>query len=387
MATQILRAGGGRVRQAKLALLSALRALLVPSLALLVGLIVGAIVISFTAPGIWSLWGSDPGKAAGSALRLVGHAYWALLRGSLGSRSAVGQTVVQMTPLVFVGLSASYSFRAGVFNIGGQGQILIGALFALVAGVHFDSLPGVLHLPLVFLAGMLGGAAWGAIPGILKARSGANEVITTLMLNFIALGLINWLLVQPFLQRPGRTEPISKAVVSSVLLPNHYVGLGIAILTALVVRWFLFRSTPGFELRMVGENPAAASYAGIRVGGIFVKVMAVSGALAGLAGVDLLLGKQGFMVPAFSGNYGFDAITVAILGRLDPVGVILAALLLGVLRSGAIAMQAATSVSSDMITIIQAIVIVFMASPFLVREIFRIRETRVVRGFSRGWAG
>jgi ABC-type uncharacterized transport system permease subunit len=364
----------------------AARKLLVPLLALLVALLVGALLIALTIPGIFDIWGSDPAHALSLSISTVGDAYWALLTGAFGSSSDLSRTVTQMTPLIFVGLSASYSFRAGVFNIGAQGQLLLGGVVALIVGINFNSLPAALHIVLVLIGGLVGGAAWGLVPGLLKARSGANEVITTLMLNYVAVYFVNWLLVQKFLQRPGRTEPISKQVDPSVMLPSNLIGLGIALATAVAVWWFLFRSTAGFELRAVGENSNAASYAGIRVGRTYVYVMLVSGALAGLAGFDLLLGNQGFMVPAFSGSYGFDAITVAIVGGLDPLGVVLASLLLGVLRSGAINMEASTNVPSNMITIIQAIVIVFMASPFLVREIFRIRDRGVARSFSKGWA-
>jgi general nucleoside transport system permease protein len=239
----------------------------------------------------------------------------------------------------------------------------------------------------------VGGALWGIIPGFLKARMGANEVITTLMLNFVALNLIAYVLTTPLWQRPGRFDPISKLMAPSAQLPHLsgyrvHIGIILALLAAYGVWWLLFRSTFGFELRAVGTNASAAAYAGMSVGRTYLLVTAIAGGLAGIAGTVNLLGVLFTSTSTDSGTYGFDAITVALLGRMSPVGVVLAALLLGGLRAGSIGMQAATSVDSDVVLIIQAIIIAFMMSPFLVREIYRIRASsnEPIETFSKGWS-
>jgi simple sugar transport system permease protein len=361
-------------------------ALLVPILAMVAGLVVGAIAIAATAEEARGMWTSAPGSALTEAWYAVRDAYVAMAQGSLGDTAALRDTVFQSTPLILVGLAASLSFRAGVFNIGAQGQILLGAFAAVWVGTSLDGLNVAIHLTLVVLAGIAGGALWGLLPGVLKARAGANEVITTLMLNFVAINLVSYLLLQDFLRRPGRQEPISKQVPAGLMFGHTTIGLLIALLAAFAVWWFLFRSVKGFEVRMVGDNASAATYAGISVGSIYILVMVLSGGLAGLAAVTMLLGNQGFVVSSFAGSYGFDAITVAILGRLDPRGVVFASFLLGILRAGAIAMQAETSVSPDMVVIVQAVIIVFMASPYLIRALFHVRDVGMVRSFSKGWA-
>lgn len=367
--------------------LAAIRSVVVvPALALLAGLIVGAIAIAATAEEARGEWTTAPLGALTEAWYAVRDAYLAMIQGSVGSASAIGGTVFQATPLILVGLAASLSFRAGVFNIGAQGQLLCGGLLAVWIGTALSGVPWPLLVVLTILAGIVGGAGWGFIPGVLKARTGANEVITTLMLNFVAINLVSYLLLQDFLRRPGRQEPISKQVPADIMFGNKAIGLGIALLTAAAVYWFLFRTVKGFEIRMVGDNPNAATYAGISVPGSYVRVMVISGGLAGLAAATLLLSNQGFMVPTFAGSFGFDAITVAILGRLDPRGVVFASFLLGALRAGAIAMQAETSISPDMVVIVQAVIIAFMASPYLIRAIFRVRDVGLARSFSKGWA-
>ena len=365
---------------------SARSVVVVPALALLGGLLVGAIAIAATAQEARGMWTSQPIDAITEAWYAVRDAYIAMAAGSVGSLDALGGTIFQATPLILVGLAASLSFRAGVFNIGAQGQILLGGVAAVAIGTSLTGLPWPLLLLLTIVVGVIGGAIWGFIPGILKAKTGANEVITTLMLNFVAINLVSWLLLQDFLRRPGRQEPISKQVPADIMFGNSTVGLVIALLAAAAVWWFLFRTVKGFEIRMVGDNPSAATYAGISVAGIYVLVMMVSGGLGGLAASTLLLSNQGFVVSSFAGSFGFDAITVAILGRLDPRGVVFASFLLGMLRAGAIAMQAETSISPDMVTIVQAVIIAFMASPYLIRAIFRVRDVGLVRSFSKGWS-
>lgn len=369
-------------------------AFLVPALSLLAASFIGGLVIVFSDPETlraWASFGRNPGRALSLSVNLVGDAYTALLKGSLGSPNAISETVVAATPLMLGGLSVALAFRAGLFNIGAEGQILAGTLFAGYVGFSFD-LPGIIHLPLALIAGFVGGALWGAIPGFLKARSGAHEVITTIMLNFIALRFVDFFLSTTLFQRPGRSDPISKPVASSAELPGLgtlrvNLGVVLALLLAYAVWWLLFRSTVGFEFRAVGANPSAAAYAGMSVGGTYVLAMALAGGLAGLAGTTGLLGVSKSITPGFAG-YGFDSIALALLGRSHPAGVVAAALLFGILRAGSTGMQAATSTPVDIIIVIQALVIAFMAAPRLVREIFRIKEARGAdpETFTKSWA-
>ena len=226
---------------------------------------------------------------------------------------------------------------------------------------------------------MVAGALWGGIAGVLKARTGAHEVITTIMLNFIALRLVDLALSTEVFRREGRNDPISKNVAASARLPRFdgdlrvHTGLIVALLVAWAVWWVLFRSTVGFRVRAVGASPSAARYAGMAVGGTWVLAMLVAGGLAGLAGATTVLGVRFRLTGGFS-NLGFDAIALALLGRSHPAGVVGAALLFGVLRAGATGMQAQTSTPVDIIVVIQALVIVFVAAPSLVRSIYRIRK-------------
>lgn len=376
---------------------SLVQLVLVPLLSLVGALVIGGLVIVFTDPEALRAWASffrNPGAAVALSWDLVSEAYTALFRSSLGSSTAISETIVNATPLIFAGLSVALAFRAGLFNIGAEGQLLAGAMLASFVGFKFDGLPGIIHLPLALLAGFAGGALWGFVPGFLKARTGAHEVITTIMLNFVALNLVTYLLKTETYLRSGRTDPISKPVAESARLPTLFsdlrvhLGIVLALLAAYAVWWLLFRSTIGFEFRAVGANPAAAAYAGMSVGGTYVLAMSLAGGLAGLAGTTQLLGIQYSVFPGFSAGYGFDAIALALLGRAHPFGVVLAALLFGVLRAGAGGMQAATTVPVDIIVVIQALVIVFMAAPRLVREIFRIRAdpTAETDAFTKSWA-
>jgi simple sugar transport system permease protein len=361
---------------------------LIPLLALLAGLVVGALVMVFTDPDTlrsWSSFTRNPGKAVSDSWTLVYEAYKALFKGSLGSPRAISETVVAATPLIFAGLSVALAFKAGLFNIGGEGQILIGAMTSAIVGFKFSGLPTVIHLPLAILAGFIGGGLWAFVPGFLKAKTGAHEVIVTIMMNYVAYRLVDYLLRTEFIRRPGRTDPISRSVAESARLPHLlgsdyrvHAGIILALFVTWGVWWLLFRSTIGFRFRAVGQNPHAASYAGMSVGGTFMLIMFISGGLSGLAGASQLLGVQYNVFPGFASGYGFDAIALALLGRTHPGGVLLAALLFGILRSGATGMQAATSIPVDIIVVIQALIIVFMAAPALVREIFRIQAKKQV---------
>jgi simple sugar transport system permease protein len=254
-------------------------------------------------------------------------------------------------------------------------------------------MPWFVHLPIAIGAGFLGGALWGFIPGLLKARTGAHEVIVTIMLNFVAYNLINWSLKTALVQREGRTDPISKIVEPSAVIPSLIDGLRanwgivLAIVATVLVWWLLFRSTKGFEFRAVGFNPRAARYAGMSIGWSTVLSMVIAGGLAGLAGAVVILGGSGTLSPGFSPGYGFDGIVVALVGATRPLGVVAAAFLFGALRAGATPMQAATGTPLDLVVVIQALVIMFIAAPALVRAIFRIRAERQLgtEVFAKGW--
>ena len=372
---------------------------LITVLAIFTALVVGAVLIVFSDESVLSTWGyffAAPGDALSASWNAVTAAYGALISGALGSASALSETIVAATPLMLAGLGIALGFRAGLFNIGAEGQVILGGLVAGYVGFAIHGLPVFIHLPLALLAGLAGGALWGFVPGILKARTGAHEVITTIMLNYVAANLSLYLLASSAYRRPGRIDPISRFVAVPARLP-HLAGQGlrlhggiiVALLAAAGVAWLLGRSTWGFELRAAGANPAAALTAGIDVRRATVMAMVLSGALAGLAGAGQVLGLQFSLAPGFSGGLGFDAITLALLGRASPVGVVLASLLFGALRAGGLSMQAATSTPIDIVTVIQSLIVIFVAAPALVRAIYRIRPAKAETGapVSKGWGG
>jgi ABC-type uncharacterized transport system permease subunit len=371
-------------------------ALVVPVLALLSALVVGGLVIIFTDPDTLGEWGeftADPGGAFEASWTIVRDSYRALFDSSLGTPAAFGRTLVEATPLALAGLSVALAFRAGLFNIGAAGQLIVGATCAGWVGFTWD-LPRPLHVAAAVVAGFAGGAAWGAIAGALKARFGAHEVITTIMLNYISYRLLDYALSTDSFRRPGRNDPISPQVHESARLPDlavgdirAHAGLVIALAAGAGVWWLLGRSTVGFRLRSVGANPHASRYAGMNVSGAYLLAMALAGGLAGLAGTSNILGRPSY---SLSGGYfsevGFDAIAVALLGRANPVGVLASAFLFGVLRAGSTGMQASTSTPVDIIVIIQALIVVFVAAPALVRAIYRVKAGRGTgQSFATNW--
>ena len=389
-----------------------LHALVLPLLALFSAAVVGGFVIIAGNRDVIGLLESDPLAGLSAAWSIVIESYAALIRGSLGDPSQVAtalttldspsllaafhplsETILSMTPLVFTGLSVALAFRAGLFNIGGEGQLQLGALASVFVGFTLQGLPWFIHLPLALIAGIVAGALWGFIPGILKARTGAHEVITTIMLNFIAVQLVFFSLRSPVFQRPGRSDPISQVIQPSAVLPplidglRAHWGIALGLLAALFVSWLLFRSTKGFEFRAVGLNPIAARYAGMSIAGTIVVSMMIAGGLAGLAGSVIVLGTTHDLIPALGGGAGFDGIAIALLGRSKPAGVVAAAFLMGMLRAGATPMQVATGTPIYLVTVIQALVIMFIAAPALVRAIYRIRADRTIGGeaFAKGW--
>ncbi len=378
-------------------LIGAARQLVVPLLSLVSALVIGAIVIILSDPVFIATVGSDPGAALAAGIKSVGGAYSGLLAGSVGNPfkdiTPVTETLLRATPLIFAGLAVALGFRAGLFNIGAEGQIYIGALFATGVGISLPDLPLLIHLPLAVLAGFAGGALWGFIPGILKAWTGAHEVITTIMLNYVSYLVVDLALRQAFYQLPGRDDPVSKFIVPTAILPKligderlHW-GLILALAAAVGVWWLLFRSTKGFEFRAVGLNPSGARYAGMNISRTVVLTMMISGGLAGLAGASEILGTNLRLTPGFSPHWGFDAIAIALLGASRPLGVVFSAILFGALRAGATPMQAQTGIPVDLVVVIQGLIIMFIAAPALVRGIFRIRseKTTGTEIFSKGW--
>ena len=325
-------------------------------------------------------------------LATIGQSYLALARGSVGSLTAVSETLTAAIPLVLAGLGLALGFRAGLFNIGAEGQLLLGGMAAVVAGFMLNGLPWIIHLPLALLAGAIVGALYAAIAGWLKAATGAHEVISTIMLNLISFRLLDYLLRQPFIQKDGRSDPISKSVPDSAELPRLldwidpnlrlHAGLFLMLAAVAFVYWLLFRSKIGFAFRASGENPHAAQYAGMRSSLVIIAAMATAGALAGLAGASQVLGVLDRATPGFSAGIGFDAIAVALMGRSHPLGVLLAGLLFGALEAGGRQMQVDAGVSIDLISIIQALIIVFIAAPLLVKSIFPwgFRSNKHTRG-------
>ncbi|MBV7378115.1 ABC transporter permease [Maritimibacter dapengensis] len=337
---------------------------IVPLFAVVVALVFGALIMLATAVDIPT----------------IGRSFAALAIGSVGSLNAWSETLTAAIPLVLAGLGLGLGFRAGLFNIGAEGQLVMGGLAAVIAGFSLDFLPIVIHLPLTLLIGIAVGAGYAAIAGILKATTGAHEVISTIMLNLISFELLNWLLRQPWLQREGRSDPISKSVPDSAQLPQLldwinpnlrlHAGLFVMLIAVAFIWWLLFRSKIGFAFRASGENPSAANYAGMKASFVIVLAMATAGGLAGLAGASQITGVLGRASPGFSAGIGFDAIAVALLGRSHPVGILFAGILFGGLEAGGRQMQVAAGVSIDLIGIIQALIIVFIAAPLLVRAIF-----------------
>jgi len=288
--------------------------------------------------------------------------------------------LVASTPYIFAGLSVALGFRAGLFNIGAEGQLFLGAIFAAFVGYSLKGLPWFIHMPIAFLAGAVGGGFWGFIPGWLKAKTGAHEVINTIMMNYIAFRLSDWLLTG-LMKRPGSFNPVSPTIQSSAELPVFFgdpvrlhLGFIVALLVAWLVNWYLFKTKWGFDLRTVGASPRAARYAGMSVTTGIILAMTLAGGLAGMAGGNEVLGVNHNLAMAFSSGYGFDAIAIALLGNSTPAGVVIASLLFGFLRSGATNMMLKTGIPIDIVSVIQAFILVFVAAPAVTRTIFRLKQ-------------
>lgn len=306
-------------------------------------------------------------------------AYSALFNGALGNVSGITQTLTKATPLLLVGLGICIAFRGGVINIGGEGQIILGALSASALAIGFSDWPGWLLLPLTMLVGALGGLIWGGIPGLLKARMGVNEILSTVMMNQIALQLMNFLLRGPMLDpaqiAAGTNIPQSAALPEIVwltrLVPRtlFHSGAILAVILAVAVYFLLWRTTIGYRIRAVGLNPHASRYAGIPVSRYVFLSMALSGAFCGLAGAIEVLGVHHRMIEGMSGGYGFSGIVAALFGKLHPLGAIPASALFGSLLVGADKMQRSVQVPSSLIVALQGLVVLFVvASDLYVRR-------------------
>jgi simple sugar transport system permease protein len=315
-----------------------------PIWAVLLAFLVGSVVIIGA--------GADPLKA-----------YLALVLGAVGNQGLIATTLIKSVPLMFGGLAIAVSFRSGVFNIGVEGQIYMGALFAVLAGTALQ-LPAVIHLVVALALGMLGGFLWSAIPGYLKATRGFNEVVVTIFMNYIAIDLVDYLVQGPIRESGWnyQTRQVAQTARLPVILPGTdlHFGLILALIAAGLVYVLLFHTPLGFQLRMVGANPVAARYAGVKVTRMTVLAMALSGALAGLAGAVEILGVQFRLLSGFSPGWGFDSIAVALVGQLHPVGLLLSALFFAALRTGAISMQTAVGLPVVEVYVIQGLTVLFM---------------------------
>ncbi len=335
-----------------------IQALAIPVVSVLLALAVGGILIYFQ--------GVNPLTA-----------YKVLFEAALGDEDGLLRVMQKSTPLILTGLAVVVGLRVGLFNIGVQGQLTAAAIGTAWAGYHFD-LPMVIHIPFALGFGMLCGAAWASIAGVLRAYRNVSEVITTIMLNSIAISLADYLASRPF-KEPG--QPISRTplIGDTAVLPTLGVvpvGFIIALIVSLFLGWFLIRTTEGFRFNTVGLNPSAARYAGISVKRTIVLAMAISGALAGMGGAVETMGIVGRFEPAFNAGLGFDGITIALLARANPIATIPAAILVGVLRTGAASLQFETGIEPEVVDVILALTLLFVAAPIVSRYIFRVNAER-----------
>ena len=393
-------------------------ALVVPLLAVFTAFVIGGIIIALSSPEVLAAWAKvfqEPLEALRITWQTVWKAYLALFEGAFGNPRLIiegfqiwistgdpkplyaalrpfSESLVITTPYIFAGLAVALGFRGGLFNIGAEGQIFVGGLASAFVGYSLSGLPMIIHLPLAILAGLIAGGLWGAIPGYLKARTGAHEVINTIMMNYIAFRLTDYLLNGPMARPDGL--PITPLIKPSAYLPTllpppvrFHWGFFIALGAAVLVYWFLWKTPRGMEIRMTGANPNGARYAGIRIAFIIVLTMTLSGALAGMAGTVQILAVDHQLVRAFSTGYGFDSIALALLGNSHPLGVVLASLLFGFMRGGAARMQSVAGTPVELIRIIQGMVIIFIAAPAIIRSLYRLKPPKEEEEtvLSRGW--
>jgi len=333
----------------------------IPFAAIILALLIGAIILLAT--------GSNPLKA-----------YGALFRGAFGSPIYFKRTLEKTTPLIFSGLAISFAFKAGLFNIGAQGQLLFGAITSAFIGFSIQGLPPALHIPLALLGGGLAGAFYGFIPGMLRSFTGAHEVITTIMLNYVAINITDFLSDGPWKDTsPGNVVAMTPEIADSAKIPflgPVPVGFLLAILTAFIIWYVLNRTTFGFEIRTVGLNSHASKYAGMRTKLILVLTLTISGLLAGIGGAIETLGIVYRYQPGFNTGLGLEGITIALLGRTSPLGVIPAALLIGAMKGGSNVMQFDAKVAKEILDVIQALMLFFVSADMIVRWVIRARKAK-----------
>jgi simple sugar transport system permease protein len=375
-----------------------------PGLSFLMAFTITGIIIAVSDEKVMNKIGS-PIEFLKSAGASVGNAYLALFQGSIyDNRLAKSnffegfypffETLVTATPLILTGLSVALAFKSGLFNIGAQGQFIFGAIGASYVGFRFD-LPVGVHIFAAALAGIVLAAIWGGLVGFLKAKTGAHEVILTIMLNYIAGYFILWLLKTKAFLRQGRIDPIAPEVAESARLPllagenfRIHAGIFISLAAAFFVWWLLTKTTIGYKFRAVGANSQAARTAGISVPFVITATMMICGALAGLGGAVHVLGSEHALNTDVAGSFGFDAITVALLGRAQPLGTVFAALLFGALHTGGRMMQSNTGVPLDIVVVTQGLIVLFIAAPVFVRYVFRLKKLNASAALtSKGWNG
>ncbi|MCA9950310.1 MAG: ABC transporter permease [Anaerolineales bacterium] len=347
---------------------NAWRAVSVPLLSIVLALLIGGII----------LWAAGFNPLGG---------YAALFKGAFGSPEAFQRTLEKATPLIFSGLAVAFAFKAGLFNIGGQGQLLMGAIFAAYLGFALQGLPWFIHMPIALIGGSLAGAAWAGIAGVLKAYTGAHEVITTIMLNYIAGNLTDYLANGPW-KDEGIITRTPKVLESAAIPTWGFVPAGflLACLMAWLVYYLLYRTTWGFAIRTTGMNANAALYAGIKVSRVIVLTMVISGFLAGMGGAVETLGVVGRFQPGFNAGLGFEGITVALLAKTNPLGVIPAAILIGAMQAGGSQMQFDAGVRFQIIDVILGLMLFFVSADVIVRKILGARavdDDKVT--LSTGW--
>ncbi len=357
--------------------------LIITVASLLLAFIVSSVIMVATDPEVaatWAYFFAQPGDALAATWGKISDTFYAMYVGSMGSWVAITDTTAEAAPLISAGLAVAVAFRAGLFNIGAQGQAMVGALTGAFVGFTVKGLPLVIHLPLVIVVGVIAGAIWGGIVGVLKARTGAHEVIVTIMMNYIAGSLLAFFMLQPAFQAPGRVDPISPVLEWSATMPRIagtrlHLGFVLAILAAVGIWWLLERTKFGIHLKAVGLNPSAAATSGASVARVTMLTMALAGALAGFAGVivvtapELLTGTPPQMTGTIIGTLGFDAITVALLGRSRPLGVIFAGLLFGALKASRRTMVTMAGTPDQLTDLIQALIVLFVAAPAFVTSL------------------
>jgi ABC-type uncharacterized transport system permease subunit len=378
---------------------------LLPFFAFIFAFFIGGLIIVFSDPEVMEKFKS-PSKFIPAALAKIGNSYLAVFQGSIfdinlarGNSFFKGfyplsETIVTATPLILTGLAVTLAFRSGLFNIGAQGQFIFGAIGASYVGFHFD-LPPVIHPIAAILAGIILGGFFGGIVGLLKAKTGAHEVIVTIMLNYVAGFFILWLLKTSVFLRPGRIDPLAPEVNPTSRLSKFlgedlriHLGIFIALAAAIFVWWLLKKSTLGFKFRAVGANASAAKSAGISISFVTTATMVICGALAGLGGAVHVLGTEYALTNNIGGSLGFDAITVALLGGATPLGTVIAALLFAALRTGGITLQSNTGTPAEIIQVIQALIVLFIAAPALIKGILRLKNTATEKTLTaKGWNG